>query len=76
MLLNRKDEELIPKLSRLQLERAVTAALLHQVLGKLNAPLDGFCELQEFFFFLKNIYLHIYTYLIHIYLCIFGCVRS
>ena len=59
MLLNRKDEELIPKLARLQLERAVRAALLYQVLENLNAPLDGFCELQEFFFFLKNIYLHI-----------------
>ena len=63
MLLNRKDEELVPELARLQLQRVVRAALLHQALGKLNAPLDGFCELQEFF--LKNIYL-----------CIFGCVRS
>ena len=58
-LLNRKDEELILELARLQLERAVRAALLHQVLGKLKVPLDRFYELQEFFFFLKNIYLHI-----------------
>ena len=65
ILLNRKDEEHVPELARLQSKRVVRAALLDQVLGKLNAPLDGFCELQEFFFFLKNIYL-----------CIFGCVRS